>query len=98
GGVLGAGIKTSTLESVKGYEFKRVFILDVQDKEPLRRLVTPEDERWRGAFHLYVAMTRAREDLVLTYVYNRSILLAPLQDTVYDGVAPKMLGSARRSN
>lgn len=83
---LGKHIKTSTFEDIKGYEFSKVFILDLSDAVLPRRVI-PYGERWRDAFHIYVAMTRARDELVMTFVYNRSILLGPLQDTVHEGIA-----------
>ena len=82
---LGQQIKTSTFENIKGYEFSKVFILDLSDSVLPRRVI-PYGERWRDAFHIYVAMTRARDELIMMFVYNRSILLRALQDTVHEGI------------
>lgn len=83
---LGKHIKTSTFEDIKGYEFSKVFILDLSDPVLPRRVI-PFGERWRDAFHIYVAMTRARDELIMTFVYNRTILISPFQDTVHEGLA-----------
>lgn len=83
---LGPHIKTSTFEDIKGYEFSKVFILDLSDPVLPRRVI-PFGERWRDAFHIYVAMTRARDELIMSFVYNRSILIGPLQDAVHEGNA-----------
>lgn len=87
---LGHQIKTSTFENMKGYEFSNVFILDLSDPVLPRRVI-PFGERWRDAFHIYVAMTRARDELIMMFVYNRSILLGPLQDTVHEGSANDLI-------
>lgn len=85
------GIKLATLEHVKGFEFEKVFILDLSDRVLPHRGI-PYEERWRDAFQIYVAMTRARDELVMAYVYNRSILLGPLQDTVTEHNATSWIG------
>lgn len=77
------GVKVAELEHVKGHEFASVYILDVSDRD-LPAKGTPWEERWRDAFQIYVAMTRARDELSLMFVYNRSILLGNLQDTVME--------------
>jgi superfamily I DNA/RNA helicase len=91
-GFAAPGIKVSTLEHVKGFEFEKVFLLDLSDSIlPSRGL--PFEERWRDAFQIYVAMTRARDELVMSYVYNPSILLAPLKDAVTEHRATEWLSS-----
>lgn len=77
------GIKLSNLENVKGHEFLVVFLLDLSDKL-LPSKGMPWEERWRDAFHIYVAMTRARDHLYMSYVYNRTRLIGPLGDTVQE--------------
>ncbi|MEI7836375.1 MAG: UvrD-helicase domain-containing protein [Planctomycetota bacterium] len=89
---LGPGIKLSLLQDMKGYEFARVFLVDLMDSYLLPKGM-PWEERWRIAFQVYVAMTRAREDLVMCFVFNRSILLGPLADRVDDHLASKLLSS-----
>jgi len=84
------GVRISELEFVKGYEFATVYILDLSDPD-LPAKGTPWEERWRDAFHIYVAMTRARDELSMMFVDNRSILLGPLQDTVEEEEARTVL-------
>lgn len=53
----------SDLETVKGFEFSLVIIHNcISNNIPSFSL--PKDERWRDARKLYVAMTRARDELV----------------------------------
>lgn len=49
------------------------------------------DLRWRDAFQLYVGMTRARDELTMTFVHNRTILIRSLQDTVDEELAASLL-------
>jgi superfamily I DNA/RNA helicase len=59
-------VKISTIESAKGHEFATVFIMGlVEGVMPLANIQTHEESR--EASRLYVAMTRARESLYLTY-------------------------------
>ncbi len=67
-------IYLSDLEAIKGFEFDIVVICDItKDIFPLKG--TPEDDYWRSASVLYTAMTRARDELFITYSGNKSILL-----------------------
>ncbi len=91
-GVIGRGIKLSLLPELKGYEFRQVYLLDLMDMQLLPKGM-PWEERWRVAFQLYVAMTRARDDLVMSFVLNRSILLRPLWDSVKEARAAELLGA-----
>lgn len=59
-------VKISTIESAKGHEFSCVYIMGLV--EGLLPTMSVElDELPREASRLYVAMTRAREKLVMTY-------------------------------
>lgn len=59
-------IKISTIESAKGHEFQHVFILGVvEGVMPTKS--AENDNISREAARLYVAMTRARETLYITY-------------------------------
>jgi superfamily I DNA/RNA helicase len=59
-------IKLSTIESAKGHEFSVVFIAGLVDGViPLK--TTSDNELSREAARLYVAMTRARDELFLSY-------------------------------
>jgi superfamily I DNA/RNA helicase len=63
-------IKISTIESAKGHEFHTVFIAGLVDGViPPRG--TDENEVSREASRLYVAMTRARDDLHLSFSPTR---------------------------
>jgi UvrD-like helicase C-terminal domain len=54
------------LEQTKGYEFETLIIVQCKD-----RVLPPhdslEEERYRYACHLYVAMTRAKRELILSF-------------------------------
>ncbi len=54
------------VESCKGHEFQVVYVVGVQDGSIPRSDIL-EDDLPREAARLYVAMTRARDQLVLTY-------------------------------
>ena len=84
------GIKLALPREVKGFEFRNVFLVDLSDDHVMPRGM-PWEERWRVAFQLYVAMTRARDELTMSFVYNRSILLAPLDDFVVEAMASDAL-------
>ena len=66
-GVIGKGIKLSLLSDLKGYEFRQVYLVDLMDSQLMPKAIAWE-ERWRIAFQLYVAMTRARDELVMSFV------------------------------
>jgi superfamily I DNA/RNA helicase len=59
-------VKVSTIESAKGHEFTDVFIVGLVDGV-LPNAGLTDEEIPREAARLYVAMTRARESLTLTY-------------------------------
>lgn len=61
-------VKVSTIESAKGHEFSAVYIMGLVEGQ----LPSTHDshELPREASRLYVAMTRAREKLVITYSPN----------------------------
>lgn len=59
-------VKVSTIESAKGHEFASVFIMGlVENILPITGLT--EDELPREAARFYVAMTRARDSLTISY-------------------------------
>jgi len=90
--IVGPGVKLALIHDIKGFEFGSVFLIDLTDEYLLPEGM-PWEERWRVAFQIYVAMTRARDQLTMSFVFNRSILLAPLGDTVDEGHASEVLGS-----
>jgi superfamily I DNA/RNA helicase len=80
------------LDDVKGFEFHTMIVLDVSDPHFKTTADRPEtylgfpsrsvawEERWRDAFRIYVAMSRAREELHLLYIRNPSILLGCMSE------------------
>ena len=69
-------VKISTIESAKGHEFVTVFIVGLIEGVLPQRNVTEEDIP-REAARLYVAMTRARDTLYLSYTSNMQIRPSP---------------------
>jgi superfamily I DNA/RNA helicase len=59
-------VKVSTIESAKGHEFSAVYIMGLVEGS-LPSIGIAPDELPREASRLYVAMTRAREKLIITY-------------------------------
>ena len=59
-------VKVSTIESAKGHEFGAVFIMGLVEGV-LPNAGLTEGEIPREAARLYVAMTRARDSLMITY-------------------------------
>jgi superfamily I DNA/RNA helicase len=78
---LTTNVLTATFQELKGFEFKNMFLLDLSDRHLMARAI-PTDEVWRIAFQLYVAMTRAQDELWLFSVGPPSQLLTPLLDFV----------------
>ncbi|WP_035204841.1 3'-5' exonuclease [Isoalcanivorax pacificus] len=76
-------VAISTIESAKGHEFRHVFIVGVVDGA-MPSKYAGADEMAREASRLYVAMTRARERLIISYNVDRqnqpSRFLIDIQD------------------
>jgi superfamily I DNA/RNA helicase len=71
----------SALETVKGFEFSLVIICQCsQEQMPVPTL--PEEESWRDASRLYVAFTRARDELVITHAGAPSRFLKGIEQTL----------------
>jgi AAA domain len=71
----------SALETVKGFEFSLMIVAQCGAVNiPVPSL--PEEEAWRDASRLYVAFTRARDELVLTHSGEPSRFLRGIGDTV----------------
>jgi superfamily I DNA/RNA helicase len=81
-------VKISTIESAKGHEFSAVYIMGLVDGLLPNGGVETE-ELPREASRLYVAMTRAREKLVMTYSLRTGQLasrfLTAIQDDCDEG-------------
>lgn len=56
----------SDLEQTKGFEFDRICIINCNDAV-IPNIYSPEEENYRELFKLYVAMTRAKRELILSY-------------------------------
>jgi superfamily I DNA/RNA helicase len=61
-----AAVKVSTIESAKGHEFSAVFMPGISEGL-IPHSGADEEEQQREAARMYVAMTRARERLVMTW-------------------------------
>ena len=83
---LASNVIAARFEEMKGFEFRAVFLTDLTDTSLLTKSI-PKDEEWRIAFQLYVAMTRAQEELWLFCAGPPCRLLAPLLDFV-DRITP----------
>ena len=64
----------SDLENIKGFEFHTVCIVNCS-KNILPYVGSPEKERFRDLSRLYVAMTRAQKQLILSYHNDKSLFL-----------------------
>jgi hypothetical protein len=64
-------IVISDLDQTKGFEFDRVVIVNASKKQfPSEHL--PEEEKFREISKLYVAMTRAKKELIISYTKEYS--------------------------
>jgi len=78
------------LEDLKGFEFRSVIIIGCdQGKFPSDR--TPSGETWREALRLYVAMTRARDQLFFLYASQPSDFLLEMWEALDSVDAEKFL-------
>ena len=71
----------SALETVKGFEFALV-ILSECNADVIPNPALPDEEHWRDARRLYVAMTRARDELVMTHTGEPSRFLEGCRETL----------------
>lgn len=74
-------VKISTIESAKGHEFSSVFILGLGT--PIGKEISNEDLSLEAS-RLYVAMTRACNNLTLTYAVTNGYAPSPLLTYVED--------------
>jgi superfamily I DNA/RNA helicase len=89
---LQAGLVLSRLEAVKGFEFDTVVVCGLSEGT-LPRPGTPSEEYWREAAVVYAALTRARDELVITYVGQPSVFLNAMVGDVdwHDGAVGEQL-------
>jgi superfamily I DNA/RNA helicase len=69
------------IHDLKGFEFNVVIILGC-DHSSFPGPGVPKDERWRDALRLYVAMTRARDQVFLFYSGEPSEFLLRMNDQI----------------
>jgi superfamily I DNA/RNA helicase len=72
-------LSVGTMSDVKGFEFSQVIILGCGEKT-LPPKGTAIKEEWREALRLYVAMTRARDEVRLIYSGKPSKFLHTMRD------------------
>ncbi len=68
-----AGVTLMTMHNTKGLEFDRVFVVGMEDEIIPGRLSEDEMEIEEERRILYVAMTRARKSLYLSFALNRNM-------------------------
>ena len=74
----------SDLEQTKGFEFDLMCVVNTQDGV-VPSLTTPENERFRDLSKLYVAMTRAKLQLVLSYSHTPSVYISKADKQILTG-------------
>ena len=72
------GVKVGTFARAKGLEFARVFVPGLSDEFPMGNRAM-EDNIVEKASSLYVAMSRARDGLMLSYAGAPSMFLEPVR-------------------
>lgn len=71
-----------SMADVKGFEFSMVIIVGCE-AATLPNPGAPKDEAWRDALRLYVAMTRARDEIKLLYSGEPSEFLNRMNEHIY---------------
>ena len=71
----------STLNDMKGFEFNLVVVVGC-NHDDFPALGVPQDEVWRDALRLYVAMTRARDQVYLLFDNTPSPFLEAMRDDI----------------
>jgi superfamily I DNA/RNA helicase len=77
--VLESDLVLARMEAVKGFEFDTVIVADLSERL-IPHAGTPQEEYWREAAVVYTALTRARDELILTYVDESSLFLKVMSD------------------
>jgi superfamily I DNA/RNA helicase len=72
-------ISVGALSDVKGLEFSLVVVVDCS-KAAIPNHQIPEGEHWRDAMRFYVAMTRGRDQVVMTYSGEPSEFLLVMKE------------------
>lgn len=76
-------IFVSDLEQAKGFEFDMVIILNAS-KGVIPNPLLPKKEHYREICHLYVSMTRAKSELVVSYNEEKSSVFDQCSDVFYE--------------
>lgn len=74
----------SDLEQTKGFEFDAVIIVNLNN-DVLPNRMLPEKEQFRDLSRLFVAMTRAKTELALSWSSEKSEFLENISDHVLEG-------------
>ncbi|OAM88731.1 AAA family ATPase [Termitidicoccus mucosus] len=88
-----------TLSEVKGFEFSLIIIVEC-DRMLLPDRSIPEEEQWRDALRLYVAMTRGRDQVALIYKNEPSAFLDKMKEQLvwredaFNYTGPRMFAGA----
>jgi len=72
-------MSVGTISDIKGFEFSMVIIVGC-GKQFLPNPVACKEEAWREALRLYVAMTRARDSVMMLYTGKPSEFLLAMKD------------------
>ena len=91
GDALSAAVVVSRLEAVKGFEFDTVLACDLSEGVTPRP-GTPAEEVWREAAVVYSALTRARDELIITYCGRPSPFLTLMREDVEWDAPAELLG------
>jgi len=71
----------SRLEAVKGFEFNTVIAADMSHGV-IPKPGSPEEEKWKEAAIVYAALTRARDELIITYTDRPSEFVEEMRQHV----------------
>lgn len=87
GSVLTPGVKILTMHGAKGLEFDYVIITGLSEKFPYAKNLLDDEIKQNIDIHrrlLYVSMTRAKENVYLTYKGKPSIYIKELDKALYE--------------
>jgi hypothetical protein len=79
--VKAGNVYLAALETLKGFEFPLVFLMQCS-ASMIPDSGSPKSEQWRDARRVYVAMTRARDEVLFTYTATPSPFLTSLGSCV----------------